>query len=133
MGIVFAKSFPHLLSGSYGLAEGSNVTNADTAVLALSLLRGGNFASSQAELHIGTMFGGYYILSYAHRSVSFMGGSLRANRSDIDPGWGFDARCENLSLIFSPKAMGWSRELERTWIRQRLLRQCFSFGQVDTM
>ena len=43
MHILFAQSFNNLLSGSYGLALGSNLTNADTAVLAQKFIRSGNY------------------------------------------------------------------------------------------
>ena len=64
-GVRSVNSFPHLLSGSYGLAEGSGLTNGDTAALALEFYRSGaiffyngNTSTSRGYLKTSTITAG---------------------------------------------------------------------------
>ena len=49
--LVRCKPFPYLLSGSYGLAEGSYLSNADTAILTIGFHRSGHYIDYNALLY----------------------------------------------------------------------------------
>ena len=98
--------------GSYGLAEGY-LTNADTALLTLQIIRSGSYS----RLHSNPDAQG--LRTYVWNSTSISGVYSRSlwayenvlsTTDTVVKCAGYVVRLR-LSLIFSPEAMGWPRDL----------------------
>ena len=100
---LFAKSFANLLSGSYGLAEGSS-TNADTALLASGFVRSGRAYYVYASLWERDLQGFYWTRQFNGSGAAnmFMAqtGLTTTTRFDY-VGTGFVVRCTSFTHLLS--------------------------------
>ena len=128
-GAILFRKHPsaHLLSGSYGLAEGTS-TNGDTAVLTMGIVLSGSYGggywsdSTESPRNQGT----YGFLSMRTLIRREMSGQLRVTRNYLktdelnDSKHGLSACCDFKSFVnlLSQEAMGWPRGIRQMQIRQ---------------
>ena len=101
------------------------MTNAGTAVSVLELFKTGwYFVGDSASSGIATNRNGYGYFWFSMATVDaearrmyYGDGSLQIGVR-YKRGSGYSVRCETLSLIFSPEAMGWPWEIRRTGTRR---------------
>ena len=108
-------SFNNLLSGSYGLAEGTNLTNADTAVLGIGFQRSGFYtwvngiiSEQQRNARIWTMS----IFSVWNAYHIFLGSTVNEPTKYYVVGFGSSVRCLFLPSSSFMEAMGWPWDTE---------------------
>ena len=90
----------YLLSGSYGLAEGSGLTNAGTPVLAIEFVLAGTFGNTGAMPSAHANYGNYNTATsrnsnYRHR-LFFSMLTLSAGNDSNSKGDGWSIRCQFL-------------------------------------
>ena len=73
---------PHHLSGSYGLAEGSDLTNGDTAILVFEFIRSGGYYFDSANTGNRQNFGYVYTSNSFNQPGAYY---LYYDKDGVDP------------------------------------------------